>query len=67
MLTDNESLTFIKVNSDQLQQKGVFLKPQGFNRETRREGRVGETGSLAHSTVGPAHSDGIAIYRSSNA
>ena len=35
--------------------------------ETRRLGRVGETGSPAHSTGGHAHSDGIAICRSSNA
>ena len=35
--------------------------------ETRRLGRVGETGSSAHSTGGPAESDGIAICRSSNA
>ena len=38
---------------------------QTFN--LRRWGRVGETGGSAHSIGGPAHSDGVAICRSSNA
>ena len=41
--------------------------PGALSKLLKREGRVGETGSPAHSTGGPAHSDEIPICRSSNA